>query len=149
MEAQQATFTGGMQRGAGQGMALSEAQLQQLKEYYGLDKPWYESYVLWLGKVATGDLGTSYRYNEPVWDVIRDRLPGQPVLRSGQPGDHLSGLYSTGSDEGHRSSQHHGQSDLDHRLRRLRGARLCARRSASAVFLGGERLVSHGRVHQL
>jgi microcin C transport system permease protein len=64
-----------MQRGAGQGMALSEEQLQQLKEYYGLDKPWYESYVLWLGKVATGDLGTSYRYNEPVWDVIRDRFP--------------------------------------------------------------------------
>jgi len=75
MEAQQATLTSGLQRGAGQGMALSEEQLQQLKEYYGLDKPWYESYVLWLGKVVRGDLGTSYRYNEPVWDVIRDRFP--------------------------------------------------------------------------
>jgi microcin C transport system permease protein len=60
---------------AGQGMALSEEQLQQLKEYYGFDKPWYESYVLWLTKVVQGDLGTSYRYNEPVWDVISQRFP--------------------------------------------------------------------------
>jgi len=35
----------------------------------------FESYVLWVGKVLKGDLGNSYRYNEPVWDVIRDRFP--------------------------------------------------------------------------
>ncbi len=75
MEAQQANISTGSQRSAGQGMALSEDQLAQLKEYYGLDKPWYESYVLWIGKVVRGDLGTSYRYNEPVWDVIRQRFP--------------------------------------------------------------------------
>ena len=76
MEAQQASVTSvSNQRDSGQGMALSADQLQQLKEYYGLDKPWYESYVLWVGKVVTGDLGTSYRYNEPVWDVIRQRFP--------------------------------------------------------------------------
>ena len=33
------------------------------------------SYVDWLGKVVRGDLGNSYRYNEPVWDVIQDRFP--------------------------------------------------------------------------
>jgi microcin C transport system permease protein len=60
---------------AGQNMAISEAQLLRLKEYYGLDKPIVQSYVEWLGKVVRGDLGTSYRYNEPVWDVIRDRFP--------------------------------------------------------------------------
>ena len=75
MEAQQATLSSQTTRSAGQGMALSEEQLQQLKEYYGFDKPWYESYVLWLGKVVQGDLGTSYRYNEPVWDVISQRFP--------------------------------------------------------------------------
>ena len=74
MEAQQASV-GASQRTSGQGMALSEGQLQQLKEYYGLDKPWYESYVLWVGKVVRGDLGSSYRYNEPVWDVVRQRFP--------------------------------------------------------------------------
>ena len=75
MEAQQASMSSGSGRSVGQGMALSEEQLAQLKEYYGFDKPWYESYVLWVGKVLQGDLGTSYRYNEPVWDVIRTRFP--------------------------------------------------------------------------
>ena len=56
-------------------MALSEAQLKKLQEYYGFDKPLLESYAAWLGKVVQGDLGSSYRYNEPVWDVIRDRFP--------------------------------------------------------------------------
>jgi microcin C transport system permease protein len=75
MEAQQANIATQSVRTAGQGMALSDEQLQQLKEYYGFDKPWYESYALWLGKVLQGDLGTSYRYNEPVWDVISQRFP--------------------------------------------------------------------------
>ncbi len=75
MEAQQASVTSSTSRTSGQGMALSEEQLQQLKEYYGFDRPWYESYALWLGKVMRGDLGTSYRYNEPVWDVISQRFP--------------------------------------------------------------------------
>ncbi len=74
MEAQQASV-GTSQRSSGQGMALSEGQLKQLREYYGFDKPWYESYVSWLGKVLQGDLGSSYRYNEPVWDVVRQRFP--------------------------------------------------------------------------
>ena len=61
---------------AGQNMAISDAQLEQLKAYYGFDKPILESYVIWVGKILTGDLGTSYRRsNEPVWNVIKDRFP--------------------------------------------------------------------------
>jgi len=76
METQQADMSSGRSSGAGgQGMALSEDQLQQLKAYYGFDKPVLVSYGLWLGKVVTGDLGRSYRYNEPVWDIIRERFP--------------------------------------------------------------------------
>ncbi len=55
--------------------ALSEAQLDQLKAYYGFDKPWYLAYCSWLWEVAKGNLGTSYRYNEPVWDIIKTRFP--------------------------------------------------------------------------
>ncbi|MEP4484236.1 MAG: ABC transporter permease [Halioglobus sp.] len=76
MEAQQMDASGSSSsQAAGQGMAISEAQLDKLKEYYGFDKPMLESYVTWLGKVVQGDLGTSYRYNEPVWNVIQDRFP--------------------------------------------------------------------------
>lgn len=75
MESQQFNNAGATSQMAGADMALSEAQLKKLKEYYGFDKPVMESYLDWLGKVVRGDLGSSYRYNEPVWNVIRDRFP--------------------------------------------------------------------------
>ncbi|MGD8425682.1 MAG: ABC transporter permease [Gammaproteobacteria bacterium] len=75
MEAQQASMDSGLSSTAGQDMALSEEQLQQLKEYYGFDKPVLVSYGLWVGKLLQGDLGMSYRYNEPVWDIIQSRFP--------------------------------------------------------------------------
>ncbi len=54
---------------------LSEEQIEELKKYYGFDKPVLLSYFLWLGKVLTGDLGTSTRYYDPVWDMIKERIP--------------------------------------------------------------------------
>lgn len=61
--------------GPGGGQPLSEEQLNKLKEYYGFDKPVLVSYFIWLGKVVTGDLGKSTRYYDPVWDMIRERIP--------------------------------------------------------------------------
>ncbi len=61
---------------AGQGgSTLSEEQLDQIREYYGFDKNVLHSYVLWLGKICVLDLGTSTKYNKPVWETIRSRLP--------------------------------------------------------------------------
>ncbi len=59
----------------GQNSPISEEQMEALKAYYGLDKPVLESYVLWLGKLLTFDLGQSSRYGEPVWESIRSKLP--------------------------------------------------------------------------
>jgi microcin C transport system permease protein len=59
----------------GASSALSESQLNELKEYYGFDKPVVQSYLIWLGKVLRFDLGESTRYNEPVWDIIKERFP--------------------------------------------------------------------------
>lgn len=77
MEAQQLNTQSGAATSqmAGQDMALSDAQLERLREYYGFDRPLLLSYVDWVAKVVRGDLGTSYRYNEPVWDVIVERFP--------------------------------------------------------------------------
>jgi len=58
-----------------QGQPLSEDQIEELKRYYGFDKPLLQSYVSWLGKVVKGDLGTSTRYYDPVLSMILDRLP--------------------------------------------------------------------------
>ena len=60
------SFAAAQYEGAG-GSVLSEAQLDQLRAYYGFDKPVLISYFDWLRKVLVLDLGTSTRYNEPVW----------------------------------------------------------------------------------
>jgi microcin C transport system permease protein len=57
------------------GSTLSEDQLQQLREYYGFDKPIFVSYVIWLGEVLQLNLGYSTRYGESVWESIKQRLP--------------------------------------------------------------------------
>ena len=57
------------------GGSLSDAQIEELKVYYGFDKPILISYLEWLGKVIVLDLGTSTRYSEPVWDIIKSRFP--------------------------------------------------------------------------
>ncbi|THB65789.1 MAG: ABC transporter permease subunit [Gammaproteobacteria bacterium] len=57
------------------GSTLSDEQLQELKEFYGFDKPILVSYWEWLKKVVQFDLGRSTRYNDPVWDTIKSKMP--------------------------------------------------------------------------
>ncbi len=61
--------------GLGEEMALSQDQLQQLKEQFGFDKPAIIAYFHWLGNVLRGNLGDSFIYFEPVTQVIAQRLP--------------------------------------------------------------------------
>ncbi len=75
VQAQQMQSQGMRSSPDGQNQPLSGEQIQELKKYYGFDKPVLVSYFLWLGKVLTGDLGTSTRYYDPVWDMIRERIP--------------------------------------------------------------------------
>lgn len=75
-EARQADFSGrGARPTAGAGTSLSAEQVEQLKRFYGFDKPWYTAYIAWTGKVLRGDLGTSYIYHLPVWTIIASKLP--------------------------------------------------------------------------
>ena len=54
---------------------LTEDNLDYLKFLYGLDKNWWISFWDWFQKVIVFDFGFSYRYNEPVISLIKDRLP--------------------------------------------------------------------------
>lgn len=54
---------------------LSAEQIEELKVFYGLDKPVFEAYRDWLTKLVTLDLGESSRYFLPVWELIKERLP--------------------------------------------------------------------------
>lgn len=60
---------------AGQGQPLSDDQIKKLEAYYGFDKPVLQSYGIWLFKVLKGDLGRSTRYQDPVWDMVKERVP--------------------------------------------------------------------------
>lgn len=43
---------------------------------YNLDKPVHEQYLLYLSRIAHGDLGVSYKYvNRSVNDILKDALP--------------------------------------------------------------------------
>jgi peptide/nickel transport system permease protein len=49
--------------------------IEFIREKYGLDQPVHVQYVRWLGNLATGDLGESFRYRRPVADLIAERIP--------------------------------------------------------------------------
>jgi microcin C transport system permease protein len=54
---------------------MTREELENIKHYYGFDKPILQRYFLWLGKLVRLDLGTSYTYERPVLDVILSRIP--------------------------------------------------------------------------
>jgi peptide/nickel transport system permease protein len=54
---------------------VSQAMVDQLKRFFGLDQPWYVQYSRWMAQLAQGDLGTSWRTGKPVISLIFERLP--------------------------------------------------------------------------
>lgn len=54
---------------------VDEADRHRLEAELGIDKPLIVQYGRWLGDLVRGELGKSYRYDLPAWDVIRPRLP--------------------------------------------------------------------------
>ena len=58
------------------GTEASEEQVETLRQEMGLDKPFIEQYVSWLGKLMSGQLGNSARFRgASVSGMILDRLP--------------------------------------------------------------------------
>jgi peptide/nickel transport system permease protein len=57
------------------GEKATPALCEQFAVRYGLDKPIYEQFVVYVGAIAQGDLGTSIRLGRPVTDLILERLP--------------------------------------------------------------------------
>ncbi|MBI4464767.1 MAG: ABC transporter permease, partial [Acidobacteria bacterium] len=54
---------------------LANEIIEKTRQEFGLDRPMYEQYWLWLTKIATLDFGRSYKDNRPVIQRIRERLP--------------------------------------------------------------------------
>jgi peptide/nickel transport system permease protein len=54
--------------------------LAQVRAEYGLDRPIWQQYGAYLLRVATGDLGTSYRFHAPVGQLIAEQVGPTVVL---------------------------------------------------------------------
>ncbi len=50
-------------------------RIEELKVRWGLDRPVYVQYFVWLSNIATGDMGTSIATRRPVTELIAGRLP--------------------------------------------------------------------------
>jgi peptide/nickel transport system permease protein len=59
---------------------LSPETRELISARYGLDRPPLEQYLSWLGAVATGDLGISFMYKQPVSTVLARALPPTILL---------------------------------------------------------------------
>ncbi len=54
---------------------VDQAQVDALRDRYGLDEPIYVQYWKWIsGIIARGDFGDSFEWNRPVSDLIWERL---------------------------------------------------------------------------
>ena len=57
------------------GVEIPQEAIDEIQRYYGFDKPVHKRYASWLWKVVHLDLGNSYVYQDPVWDIIAARFP--------------------------------------------------------------------------
>lgn len=64
---------------AGEMGGATEEVLADIRNFYGLDRPFHEQLATYVWRVVQGDLGHSYYFNQPVTDLILDRT-GATIL---------------------------------------------------------------------
>jgi peptide/nickel transport system permease protein len=65
------------------GKNATAEDIRRVAKRYGLDRPWWEQYGRFLGRAATGDLGTSYMSREPVTETLVAAMPATLSLTGG------------------------------------------------------------------
>ncbi|WP_274650613.1 nickel ABC transporter permease [Paenibacillus humicola] len=66
----------------GTGQPTKEA-LDQIRHALGLDKPLWEQYATFIGNMLSGNMGHSFRNNEPVFSLIAERMGATVSLAAG------------------------------------------------------------------
>jgi peptide/nickel transport system permease protein len=61
-------------------MSATAEDYANARAYLGLDRPYVEQYLSFVGKAATGDFGNSIRARRPVAELLRERLPNSIKL---------------------------------------------------------------------
>ncbi|HXW45509.1 MAG TPA: ABC transporter permease [Streptosporangiaceae bacterium] len=62
------------------GLKATPARVALFNRVYGLDKPIYDQFVIYVNNVLHGNLGTSYSLQQPVATLIAQRLPRDALL---------------------------------------------------------------------
>ncbi len=62
------------------GMTVSQDVIDSARAELGLDKPFLVQYVVWLGNLLHGDMGTSYVSGKNVFDTFVSKLPATLLL---------------------------------------------------------------------
>ena len=62
------------------GMAASQEVIDAARAELGLDKPFLTQYVVWLGNLLQGDMGTSYISGQEVFQTFLSKLPATLLL---------------------------------------------------------------------
>ncbi len=61
----------------------SKAEIADLKQTMGFDKPWYVQYLRFIQRILQGDFGNSYFHRSPAFPLVLDRLPATLELTVG------------------------------------------------------------------
>ena len=61
-------------------MSASPEDYANARRYLGLDRPYVEQYLTFIGHAVVGDFGTSLRARRPVSELLRERLPNSIKL---------------------------------------------------------------------
>ncbi|GLQ35075.1 peptide ABC transporter permease [Amylibacter marinus] len=56
------------------GRQVDEARLRSLRDRFGLDEPFLAQYWKWISGIAKGDFGLSFQWQQPVSELIGDRM---------------------------------------------------------------------------
>jgi peptide/nickel transport system permease protein len=57
-----------------QGESSCNEQVEIYRQEFGLDKPMWQQYIVWVTDLMQGDLGLSFEYNKPVNEIIGESL---------------------------------------------------------------------------
>src|SRR4029453_10133234 len=77
-------------------MSASKEDFDNARRYLGLDRPYVEQYLSFVGRAVTGDFGNSLRARRPVIELIRERLPNSLRLAAFAMGISLSIAFPLG-----------------------------------------------------
>ena len=54
---------------------VNPSEKQAILKELGMDRPYWAQYIEWVRQLLVGDLGKSYRYDLPAWQIIKPLVP--------------------------------------------------------------------------